>query len=292
MNALAIRQTVNLSGIELSYWEWNQGQEPLLLLHGLADCGLVWSSLGDYLATNYHIVAPDLRGHGDSSKPQEGYQFADFIKDLAALMEHLGWSSASVLAHSWSAKLLTIWATKHPELFRNLILVDPFFIGKIPNWFEVTFPILYRVLPFLKMMRSFASYEEAEELARQLKQYRGWTPLQQQVFQASIEQKPDGTWGSKFIVPARNLIFREVMQVAGLTQPIQIPTLFIKPHQGLNRTSWQIKPYRTYLTNLQIKEIPGNHWAFLVEPEIFNQTVAEFLNSDISTVSENFSDCE
>ena len=88
-------------------------------------------------------------------------------------------------------------------------------------------PILYRVLPFLKIMRSFDSYEAAEKLARQLKQYRGWTPLQQQVFQASIEEKSDGTWSSKFIVPARDRIFQEVMQVAGLTQPIEIPTLFI-----------------------------------------------------------------
>ena len=281
MNALtAIRQTVNLSGIELSYWEWNYGQEPLLLLHGLADCGLVWKSLGDSLATDYHIIAPDLRGHGDSSKPPEGYQFADFIGDLEALMQHLGWSSANVLAHSWSVKLLTIWATERPECFRNLILVDPFFIDKIPSWFAIALPILYRVLPFLKTMRSFASYEAAEKLARQLKQYRGWTPLQQQVFQASIEEKPDGTWSSKFIVPARDRIFQEVMQNAGLTKPIEIPTLFIKPCQGLNRTSWQLKPYRTYLPNLQISQVPGNHWAFLVEPEIFNRTVAEFLNSE------------
>ncbi len=277
----AVNKTVNLSGTNLSYWEWNQGREPLLLLHGLADCALVWASLGDYLATNYHIVAPDLRGHGDSSKPQEGYQFADFIRDLEGLMQHLGWSSASVLAHSWSAKLLTIWATEHPERFRNLILVDPFFIDKIPRWLGVTLPILYRVLPFLKIMRSFVSYEEAEKLARQLKQYQGWTPLQQQVFQASIEEKSDGTWSSKFIVPARDLIFQEVMRVAGLTKPIEIPTLFIKPRQGLNRTSWQLKPYRTYLSNLKISEVPGNHWAFLVEPEIFNRTVADFLNSKI-----------
>ena len=277
----AIKKTVNLSGTNLSYWQWNQGREPLLLLHGLADCALVWASLGDYLAPNYHIIAPDLRGHGDSSKPPEGYQFADFIRDLEALMQHLGWSSASVLAHSWSAKLLTIWATQHPERFRNLILVDPFFIDKIPSWLGITLPILYRVLPFLKIMRSFDSYEAAEKLARQLKQYRGWTPLQQQVFQASIEEKSDGTWSSKFIVPARDRIFQEVMGVAGLTKPIEIPTLFIKPRQGLNRTSWQLKPYRTYLSNLTISEVPGNHWAFLVEPEIFNRTVADFLNSKI-----------
>jgi pimeloyl-ACP methyl ester carboxylesterase len=272
-----MRQTLALSDIRLSYLEWNSGKEPLLLLHGLVDCALVWSSLGDYLAPNYHIIAPDLRGHGDSSKPEEDYLFSDFIADLEALMEHLGWSSAHVLAHSWSAKLLTIWATQRPERFRSLILVDPFFIGKIPSWFKITFPILYRVLPFLKIMGPFFSYEEAEKLARQLKQYRGWTPLQAQVFQASIEQKSDGTWGSKFVVQARDLIFEEVMQVAGLTKPIDIPTLFIKPQKGLNRTKWQLNPYETYLKNLQICEVPGNHWAFLVEPEVFNQTVEAFL---------------
>ncbi len=275
---LAVRHKVKLSDVTLSYWEWNRGKKPLLLLHGLADCGLVWASLGDYLATDYHIVAPDLRGHGDSSKPDQGYGFADFIGDLEALMAHLGWSSASVLAHSWSAKILMIWATKQPERFEKLILVDPFLMAKIPTWLGLSFPILYRVLPFLKLMKSFATYEAAETLARQLKQYRGWTPLQQQVFQANIEQKPNGTWSSKFVVPARNLIFKEVMEVTGLTQTVDLPTLFIKPHKGLNRISWQMQPYQTYLTKLQVREIPGNHWAFLVEPEIFNRTVAEFLN--------------
>ncbi len=42
-----VRKTVNLSPTQLSYLEWHQGQEPLLLLHGLADHALVWSSLGE-----------------------------------------------------------------------------------------------------------------------------------------------------------------------------------------------------------------------------------------------------
>ena len=79
---MPIRQTLDLPDIQLSYLEWNQGQTPLLLLHGLADHGLVWSSLGDYLGSNYHIVAPDLRGHGESSKPDQGYTFDDHIADL------------------------------------------------------------------------------------------------------------------------------------------------------------------------------------------------------------------
>lgn len=273
------RKKLSLSTGNFAYLEWKQGQEPLLLLHGLADHSLVWSSLGDYLTPHYHIIAPDLRGHGDSSKPEKGYHFSDYIADLEALMDHFGWSSANIVGHSWSAKLAAIWATQHPERFQRLILIDPFFIDKIPRFFKVTFPLLYKVLPFLKAMGPFNSYEAAETLARRLKQYRGWTPLQQQVFQFGIEEKPDGTWGSKFIPQARDEIFDEVMQYAGLTQPINIPTLFIKPRKGLNRTQWQLKPYYKYLTHLQIAEVPGNHWAFLVEPDPFNQVVANFLKT-------------
>jgi pimeloyl-ACP methyl ester carboxylesterase len=276
------RQNLNLSNLQLSYLEWNQAGAqclaPLLFLHGLADNALVWSSLADYLAGKYHIVAPDLRGHGDSSKPETGYTFKDYITDLESLINHLGWSSAHVIGHSWSAKLLTIWATQNPQFFCSLILVDPFFINKIPAWFKITFPILYRVLPFLQGMGPFPTYEAAENCARRLKQYQGWTPLQQQVFQAGMEQKPDGNWASKFTIQARNQVFEEVMKVSGLTEILTIPTLFIKPKKGLNRTEWQLQPYRNYIKNLQIEEVPGNHWAFLVEPEAFNQTVASFLD--------------
>jgi pimeloyl-ACP methyl ester carboxylesterase len=158
-----------------------------------------------------------------------------------------------------------------------MILVDPIFIWKMPSLLKVTFPLLYLVLPFLKGMGPFESYEDAEQKVRQLSQYQDWTPLQQQVFQASIEQKPDGSWGSKFTVAARDGTFEDVMLVAGLTVPIHIPTLFVQPKKGVNRQDWQLKPYKTYLKNLQVCQVPGNHWPFLVAPEEFNRTVEAFL---------------
>jgi haloacetate dehalogenase len=274
---MPVRHTLSLPDIQLSYLEWNQGQEPLLLLHGLADHALVWSSLGDYLAKDYHIVAPDMRGHGESSKPDRNYTFANAIADLEALMDHLGWSSAHVVGHSWTGKLALIWARQSHERLRSIILVDPIFVWTMPNWMKVTFPFLYRVLPFLKGMGPFASYEHALHQARQLNLYEGWSPLQQQVFQAGIEQKPDGSWGSKFVIPARDQIFEDVMHVAGFTVPIDIPTLFIQSETGVNRSNWQLKPYKTYLKNLRIDKVPGNHWPFLVQPDAFNQTVETFL---------------
>jgi pimeloyl-ACP methyl ester carboxylesterase len=272
-------RSLSLPDLELSYLEWHQGQEPLLLLHGMADHSLVWAELGESLKDRYHILAPDLRGHGNSGKPLSGYRCTDIIADLEALMVDRGWTSAHVVAHSWSAKVAAVWATQHPEAIRSLILIDPFFINAIPRWLTFTFPLLYRTLSFLKLLGPFATYAQAEQQARQLKQFRGWSEWQQAVFEQGMEQKPNGTWGSKFVVQARDEIFADVMVVAGLTTPIAIPTLFIQPEQGLNRTAWQLKPYQTYLQNLTLVQVPGHHWCFLVEPIAFNQAVAKFLEA-------------
>lgn len=272
------RRTFTNNSMTISYLQWSDRGMPLLLLHGMADHALVWSSLGDYLRSNYQVIAPDLRGHGESGKPATGYHFQDYIGDLRALINHLGWTQAHILGHSWSAKIAAIWATQQPEVFKSLILVDPFFIDKMPSWIRITFPILYQVLPFLKITRSFDSYQSIEAIARQLKQYKGWSNLQQEVFKNAIEQKADGSWSSKFTLSARGEIFEDVMGFAGLTKALDIPSLLILPQQGLNRTAWQIQSYKKYLTSLEIKKIPGNHWAFLGEPETFNQAVAEFLS--------------
>ncbi|GBF52346.1 alpha/beta hydrolase fold [Microcystis sp. 0824] len=272
------RRTFTNNSMAISYLQWSDRGMPLLLLHGMADHALVWSSLGDYLSSNYQVIAPDLRGHGESGKPATGYHFQDYIGDLRALINHLGWTQAHILGHSWSAKIAAIWATQQPEVFKSLILVDPFFIDKMPSWIRITFPILYQVLPFLKITRSFDSYQSIEAIARQLKQYKGWSNLQEEVFKNAIEQKADGSWSSKFTLSARGEIFEDVMGFAGLTKTLDIPSLLILPQQGLNRTAWQIQSYKKYLKSLEIKKIPGNHWAFLGEPETFNQAVAEFLS--------------
>jgi pimeloyl-ACP methyl ester carboxylesterase len=149
----------------------------------------------------------------------------------------------------------------------------------MPRWLKISFPILYRVLSFLKLMGPFPSYEAAEALARKLPAFQAWSPLQRLVLRQSLEQKPDGQWGSKFTIAARNQTFEDVMTVAGLTQPLDIPTLLVQPDQGLNRKDWQLHPYRTYLNQLKIESVPGNHWPFLGEPEAFNHAVQAFLRN-------------
>ena len=279
---MSIRQCFSYGNIQISYLEWQHpNSDRVLLLHGLADHAGVWQSLGDYLSQTHTVIAPDLRGHGQTSKPETGYTFADQIQDLNALMDYLSWTDAHVLGHSWGGKLACVWATQQPNCFRSLMLLDPFFNGTLPPWLKITFPFFYQVLPFLKTMGPFKSYGEAENLAKTLKQYRGWSDFQRQVFIDSVEEKSDGTWGNTLAIAARNEIFEDVMRVAGVNSPIDMPSLFIKPKAGLNRSSLQLAPYRKYLQNLQIVEVPGNHWAHLVEPDALNRVVAHFLSSHI-----------
>ncbi|MEG4328763.1 alpha/beta hydrolase [Microcoleus sp. herbarium5] len=276
------RNTLHLPEIELSYLEWQPetGKDKvprLLLLHGLADSASVWTSFGNYLSNRYHIVAPDMRGHGESGKPKTGYTFESAIADLEALMAHLNWSDAHILGHSWTGKLAAIWARQNPDRFCSMILVDPIFITKLPAAMKLTLPIVYRKLDCLKCVGPFATLSQAEAAAKQSGEYADWSDVQQMVFQHQIEQKSDGTWGSKFAITARNQIFAEVMKVAGLTENIDIQTLFVQPEKGVNRMAWQMQPYNRYLKNLTVAKVPGNHWSFLTEPETFNQTVTEFL---------------
>jgi pimeloyl-ACP methyl ester carboxylesterase len=182
-----------------------------------------------------------------------------------------------VVAHSWAAKIALLWAQQQPDRLRSLVLVDPFFVNRLPRLFRPTFPILYRTLPFLKVMGPFPSYEAAAAVAQGLKQYRGWSTLQQAVFRAGMEPKPHGQWGSKFAIAARNGVFDDILKLAGLTTTLPISTCLLLPDQGLNRTAWQIKPYRQYLPKLNIQTIPGNHWPHLVAPDSFNSAVAAFL---------------
>ena len=251
-----------------------------MLLHGLADHGLVWQSLAESLSDRYRCIAPDLRGHGESSKPPEpDYDSQLLAADLEILTQHLKLESVHVVAHSWAAKAALIWARQQPQRIRSLTLVDPFFVNRIPGFLRPTFPILYRILPFLKVMGPFPTYEAAVAVAQTLKQYRGWSPLQARAFQAGMEQKSDGRWGSKFEIAARNGVFLDTLQRAGLTAAIDTPTSLIVPKQGLNRSNFQLKPYKQYLNRLTLTPIPGNHWPHLVEPQAFNQAVADFLEA-------------
>lgn len=263
----------------LTYWQWgNLSDRPLLLLHGLGDCAAVWEGAAQELAKKgYGVVAPDLPGHGNSSKGDRPYTTEAIIEDLEALCNHLGWSRVTVVGHSWMGKVVTRWMQDLPQRFQQAVIVDPFFIGKMPDWLRLSFPILYRTLPFLKLTGPFPDQTSAEDCARQLKQYREWNPWQAAAFAANLEQKDDGTWGSKLDLLARDRVFEDVLGIAGFQKSVSSPTLLILPEQGLNQFAWQTRDFHQFCERLTVQTVPGNHWPFLNDPIGFAETIDRWL---------------
>ena len=102
---------------------------PLLLLHGHPQTHAIWHRVAPALAARYTVVAADLRGYGDSSKPEGAADHSNYSKrvmaqDQLALMQSLGFERFDVLAHDRGARVAHRLAVDHPTAVRRLVLLD------------------------------------------------------------------------------------------------------------------------------------------------------------------------
>lgn len=102
---------------------------PLLLLHGHPQSHVIWHRVAPVLAQRFTVVAADLRGYGDSSKPDGGADHAGYSKrtlagDMVALMRELGHASFDVLAHDRGARVAHRLAVDRPDAVRRLVMLD------------------------------------------------------------------------------------------------------------------------------------------------------------------------
>jgi len=116
------------SGVRIAATTGGSGP-PLLLLHGHPQTRAIWHRVAPALAARYTVVAADLRGYGDSSKPEGGDCHAAYSKramalDQLALMRALGFERFDVLAHDRGARVAHRLAADHPDAVRRLALLD------------------------------------------------------------------------------------------------------------------------------------------------------------------------
>lgn len=111
--------------IQISYWDWgNESAPPLVLVHGGRDHARSWDHLAEALQDDYHVVAPDLRGHGDSGwTPGGNYGLPDNALDIVRVVETVG-SPARVVSHSYGGSVCLFAAGLYPEHFRALAVIE------------------------------------------------------------------------------------------------------------------------------------------------------------------------
>ena len=121
-------------GIGLHARDWGGGGPALLLLHGLASNARIWDGVASRLAgAGLRVAALDLRGHGDSDQPDQGYDFASVGRDLASALAGLGLERPVLVGHSWGASVALQFAAERPGALAGLALVDGALTG-VAEW--------------------------------------------------------------------------------------------------------------------------------------------------------------
>ena len=113
-------------GLNLHYADWgNDGAPPLLLVHGGRDHGRSWDRIARALQPHYHVLAPDLRGHGDSDWTKGGsYSLPEYVYDLHRLVQQLGDAPLTLIGHSMGGMVASVYAGAFPAGVAKLVIID------------------------------------------------------------------------------------------------------------------------------------------------------------------------
>jgi pimeloyl-ACP methyl ester carboxylesterase len=124
----------SVNGIQMHYVIGGQG-DPVVLLHGWPQSWYEWRHIMPALAKNYTVIAPDLRGFGDSSKPTTGYDGDTTAEDINQLVSQLGFSKIFLVAHDVGVQTAYSYAATHPNNVTKAVFMEFPFPGFLPPEF-------------------------------------------------------------------------------------------------------------------------------------------------------------
>ena len=121
-----IDRNVTINGLRIHYLEWgSSGKQPLILLHGIARVAHTFDHLAPHFSQNHHVIAVDMRGHGDSAwDPQGAYLVEDYVRDIEGLVAQLQLRNIVLWGNSTGGRVAQVFAGSHPELVSAVIVED------------------------------------------------------------------------------------------------------------------------------------------------------------------------
>jgi pimeloyl-ACP methyl ester carboxylesterase len=141
--------------LKLHYVDWgNTDKPPLLLIHGGRDHARNWDWVAEQLRDEYHILAPDLRGHGDSEWAR-GSQYAliDYVLDIAQLLEQLRLFPITIIGHSLGGGIACQYSGIYPERVHKLVAIEG--LGPPPGQLRRG-PAYQRMQAWIAAMQTYA----------------------------------------------------------------------------------------------------------------------------------------
>ncbi|MBD0253654.1 MAG: alpha/beta fold hydrolase, partial [Rubrobacter sp.] len=110
--------------VELAIWHAGEGTDPVVCLHGITAQHRAFNATARYLGASRGLVGVDLRGRGDSDKPESGYGPETHASDVVRILDHIGLEQAILVGHSMGAFVALKTALEYPDRVRALALLD------------------------------------------------------------------------------------------------------------------------------------------------------------------------
>jgi pimeloyl-ACP methyl ester carboxylesterase len=276
--------------LRLNYLDWgNPGAPPLVLVHGGRDHARSWDWVAERLRDRWRIIAPDLRGHGDSQWSQDGtYQWPGFICDLAELVHQLQLAPVTLIGHSLGGNIATRYAGIFPHLVKRLVCIEGLGLSPKAMAERLAKPLAERMRLWVDAQRNLAGvaphrYKTIDEaIARMRQAHQHLTPGQASHLAVhGVNRNEDGTYTWKFdphlhVFPPVDIPVEEVER---LWANVACPMLLI-----YGRQSWASNPLEDgrsrHFQNARVVMVENaGHWVHHNQMEFFIKVVREFLEA-------------
>ncbi len=266
---------VAANGVTLHTLQWDGQGQTLVCVHGVTANASSFQALADALSPQHRILAYDIRGRGDSDKPQSGYSIPIYANDLAALIDALGLERPVIVGHSLGALIGLYFAAHYPDKLSKLVLIDagaplPWKgYDDQPAWLKAS---ISRIgTPF----SSFAAFIERMKAAPYLAPY--WNKYMDLYFKHDVHTNADGSVATKTY---REAVIEDAHHAhegrpEDQWRSVQVPTLLLRAGQGLTSDNDQLlseddaKAVQQGIRNIRYVNFPTlNHYTinFGVEP--------------------------
>lgn len=235
---MSLDRYVNLRGLDFHYRDWGGGGRPIVLLHGLASSCRIWDLMAPLLTeergsqgASFRVLALDQRGHGQSARPEEGYDFETVVGDLVAFVESLGLERPTVVGHSWGGSVALQYGAAFPGLTSGLALVDGGYLelSAIPGmtWERAEKELAPPHLDGIPLNALLMMARDHPSLARI------WSPRVEEILLACFDISADGSVHPRLSRDRHMRIVRALWEqrVSALYRRLRCPSLLIRAQQ-------------------------------------------------------------
>ncbi|WP_340150526.1 alpha/beta hydrolase [uncultured Sneathiella sp.] len=274
--------------IKLHYVDWgNPDAPPLLLIHGGRDHCRNWDWVAEELRHDWHIIAPDLRGHGDSGWSTDGnYSIQSYVYDIAQLIHQKELSPVSIVSHSMGGSVALRYTGLYPETVRKIVAIEG--LGPSPKMIKEAqaTPAVKRWRDWIDQKRAASArthrrYETFDDALARMKSENKHLSDEQALHLTihAINQNEDGTFSWKFDNYMRVWAPFDIAQeeTQKLWGEITCPTMLC-----YGNDSWASNPVEDgrikYFKNAIVKNYENaGHWLHHDQFERFVSDMREFL---------------